>query len=69
MKRKIELVPDWRKAWRWVSVNCMVLAGTVQVTWASLPDDMRASIPQWALAGLTVAILVIGVLGRLTQQK
>ncbi len=64
----MRLVDDWKDGWKWISTNCMVIAATVQGVWASLADDMRASIPQGTVAYLTIAILVLGVAGRLIKQ-
>jgi hypothetical protein len=65
---KFELVEDWRNAWRWLSVNCMVLAGAIQGSWLFVPEDMKASIPPHITSGVTVILLVIGVAGRLKKQ-
>lgn len=66
---KIHLVEDWRNAWRWVSVNCMVLAGALQTAWLVLDADQRASLPPYSVTVLTIAILACGVIGRLTKQN
>ena len=65
---KLTLVEDWRKAWRWFSVNAMVLAAAIQGTWLQIPDDMKASIPPALVSYSTIALLVLGVLGRLLKQ-
>lgn len=67
-KKKFELVENWRQAWRWISMNCMVVAIAVQGTWASLEADQRASIPGWAVTALTISLLGLGVVGRLVKQ-
>ena len=65
----LKLVDDAKGAWRWFSVQAMVLAGAVQGAWMFLPDEMKASIPtnivQWATGGL----LVVGIAGRLVKQS
>ena len=66
MKR--ELIEDWHQAWRWASVNCMALAAAVQGAWLYIPDDMKVSIPQKMVSGVTIALLVLGVVGRLTKK-
>ena len=70
MKRikKPSLIPDWRKAWRWFSVQAMVLAGAINGTWAVIPDDMKTSLPAGAVQWLTIALLTLGVAGRLVDQ-
>lgn len=65
---KFELVEDWRNAWRWLSVNCMVLAAALQGAWLYVPEDMKASIPPHITSSVTVALLIIGVIGRLKKQ-
>jgi hypothetical protein len=46
----------------------MVLAATIQGVWATLSEDMRESVPQGTIASITIAILVMGVAGRLIDQ-
>lgn len=65
---KFELVEDWRKAWRWFSVNAMIAAAAIQGTWLQIPDDMKAHIPSQLISGATIALLVLGVIGRLVKQ-
>ena len=65
---KLKLIEDWRKAWRWFSVNAMLLAVAIQGTWLQLPDDMKASIPPALVSYSTIALLAFGVLGRLLKQ-
>ena len=65
---KLQLVEDWRKAWRWFSVNAMVLAAAIQGAWLQIPEDMKASIPPQLLQYATIVLLVFGVAGRLIKQ-
>jgi uncharacterized protein YecE (DUF72 family) len=65
----MKLVDDARSAWRWFSVQAMVLAGAVQMIWLQLPPDLKASVPDaWITYG-TIALLVVGTFGRLVDQK
>ena len=66
MKR--QLIEDWHQAWRWASVNCMALAAAVQGAWLYVPDDMKSSIPPKLVSGITIILLVMGVVGRLTRK-
>ena len=65
---EVRLIPQWRKAWRMFSIQCMTLATAVQGTWIAMPADMRTSLEspwvQWASVGLLVA----GIFGRLVDQ-
>lgn len=65
----MKLVDDWKAAWRWFSVQAMTLAGALQGTWVLLPEDLRTSVPQGWVCGLTVGLLVLGVAGRLVKQE
>lgn len=64
----MKLVEDWKCAWRWISVQAMVLAGALQGAWLFIPDDMKSSIPHGIVQGVTIALLVLGVAGRLVDQ-
>jgi len=67
--KKPTLVENARSAWRWFSVQAMVLAGAIQGAWMFIPDDMKASIPVWIVQGTTIALLVLGVAGRVVDQS
>lgn len=64
----MKLVSDWRRVWRYYSTQAMAIAATVQLTWAQLPDDMRASVPTHLVSYATGALLVLGVVGRMVSQ-
>lgn len=64
----IKLVEDWRKAWKWFSVNAMVAAAAIQGAWLQIPEDMKAHIPETLVSGATIALLVLGVAGRIVKQ-
>lgn len=64
----MKLVDDWKCCWRWVSVNCMILAASLQGAWATVPEYLRDRVPSWTVAVSTVALLILGVMGRLIKQ-
>lgn len=64
----MKLVDDWKQAWKWLSVNCMAVAGSIQCAWIAVPDDMRASIPPTLVHWLTLVLLLAGIGGRLIKQ-
>lgn len=66
--RKPRLIPNWRRAWRMLSVQAQAAALAVIGGWQALPDDMRAAVPQWAVFALAMALLVAGIAGRLIDQ-
>ena len=64
----MKLIDNWKDAWKWLSVHCMVLAGSIQGAWLYIPDDMRQSIPSKLVTGLTIGLLMLGVIARLIKQ-
>lgn len=65
----MRLIDDWQKAWRMFSVQSMVAAGAIQGAWVFLPPEMIASIPDGWVRAITVALLALGVIGRLVRQS
>jgi hypothetical protein len=65
----VTLVSDWRDAWKWLSVHAMAAAILVQSAWQVLDDDLRASLPESWVRALSVALLLLGIVGRLVDQQ
>ena len=65
----MKLVDDFKDAWKWFSVQAMVMAGAIQGAWIFIPEDMKSSIPPNIVQGVTIALLVFGVTGRIVDQK
>ena len=65
----MKLVDNPTQAWRWISMNMMALGVATQLVWAALPDDMRESLPRSCVQWMTIAILAIGIVGRMIKQK
>ncbi len=64
----MQLIPNWKQAWRWASVNCMASAAIIQTTWISIPDDLRETMPHNIVHIITILLLVLGIGGRLTMK-
>ena len=64
----MKLIANWKKAWRMLSVQAMTLAGAIQGAWIFIPTDMRSSIPESTVQMVTMALLALGVVGRLVDQ-
>lgn len=65
----MRLIPNYRKAWRMFSVQAQALALAVVAAWQAVPDDIRASVPDWGLWALLAVILGGGIVGRLIDQE
>ena len=62
------LVPDWRKAWKWFSVQILVLIAAAQGLLEFMPsvkDFITPSIWHGAMVGLAV----LAIVGRLINQS
>lgn len=64
----IELIPDWKVSWRWLSMNLMALAASLQVGYLTLPDEMKASISPDIIQIITAFLLAAGMVGRVIKQ-
>lgn len=62
-------IPNWKQCWRMLSVQAMTLAGALQGAWIFIPEDMKASIPGSVVQWVTLALLGLGVVGRLVKQE
>ena len=64
----MKLIPEWRKAWRMLSVQAMTLAAAIQAAWAGMPPDLVANVPPNVIHALTLSLLGLGIVGRLVKQ-
>ncbi len=64
----MKLVANWKSFWKWNSVQAMTAATALQGTWMSLPPDLKSKITPDTVHVITMAILVLGVIGRLRDQ-
>lgn len=64
----MKLINNWKKCWRMFSVQAMVLATAIQGAWTLIPPEMQATIPEGWVRVVTIALLALGVIGRLVVQ-
>ena len=64
----MKLVPNARRAWRWFSIQAMAGSAALQGAWLALPPEMKAAVPDRVVMAATIALLVLGVIGRLVDQ-
>lgn len=67
-KRRPQLIENWRRAWRMLSVQMQALAFALLGAWQVLPDEIKAMLPPTLAPKIVMALLVAGILGRLIQQ-
>ncbi len=64
-----KLIPEWKKAHRMISVQCMTIATAMLSAWGSMPDKFQQAIPvKWVII-IAAGLLITGTVGRLVQQK
>ena len=64
----MNLIPEWRRAWRMLSVQAMTAAGVLQVAWATDAEAVKAILPPSWVPWVTAGLLVFGIYGRLVKQ-
>lgn len=64
---KIKLMSDWKRAWKWMSIWAMILAGAIQATYSALEPEQKKSLGKYSQP-ITIAILALGVAGRMVRQ-
>ena len=74
----MRLVKDWRKAWKWLSVqlaaigvlitSALIIAPqTVLMAWAMLPDELREELGDWKKQ-IAAAVFLMAIVARLIDQ-
>jgi hypothetical protein len=64
----MKLVPEVRKAWRWLSIQIPALNVAFLGTWSLLPQKFQDALPLPWVVGIAVGLLVLGMFGRLVKQ-
>lgn len=65
----MKLVPDWKRAWRWFSVQAFAALLALPFVWTTLPADVKAMIPEKARPYLVMLIAAGGLAGRVIDQN
>ena len=65
----MRLVPDWRSAWRWFSVQSLAIIALIPVVWPALPPEAHEWVPQTWRPWIVFALAVGGIVGRLIDQN
>jgi hypothetical protein len=65
----MRLVPDWKKSWRWFSVQLAALGAVVHYAWPLVPADLTATLPD-AARNVVTGLIFFGIIaGRLVDQS
>jgi len=64
----MKLVQDWRKGWKWLSVQFAAIGLAASAAWLAVPADLTATVPDWA-RNVVSGVIFAGVLvGRMVDQ-
>lgn len=66
--RKLRLVQNWRRFMKWYSMHSMLLTIALLGAWAALPAKMQDAFSPMEIKLMAIALLVLGVGGRLVDQ-
>lgn len=64
----MKFVENVKNAWKWLSVQMMILAGSIQTAWEAAPADLKSSFTPTQIYYVTISLLAIGIIGRLIKQ-
>lgn len=65
----MKLVSNWKNSWRWFSVQFPIINTAFLGTWSVLPAKFQDALPMPWVIGIAVALIVVGVAGRLINQE
>jgi ABC-type uncharacterized transport system permease subunit len=65
----MKLVPDWREAWSWFSVQSLAILAALPLVWSMLPADLKGYLPDGWEPYVLLAVALGGLVGRLIDQK
>lgn len=64
----MKLIEEWKECWKWFSVQANVIGGSISVGYAAMYEQLKDTIPAPYMAGITAAVFVLGIVGRLANQ-
>jgi len=64
----MNLVPDWKKSWRWFSIHALALQTAATLAWLQVPADLREVIPMEMQVAAAVGMFLLGWVGRIVDQ-
>jgi membrane protein required for beta-lactamase induction len=64
----MKLVDNAKHAYKWLSVQAMALVLAIVGAWMAMPPDLKSRIPETWVDALSMAVLVLGMFGRVVDQ-
>lgn len=64
----MKLVDNWKKAWRWVSMQLMSVVVFLPFLWDELPVEVKSYIPDNWLPYILAGVALLAMIGRMVDQ-
>lgn len=64
----MKLIDNWKDAWKFISVQANVVGTAMLTTYVAMYDQLKNTIDPKLMAGVTIAVFVVGTIGRITNQ-
>lgn len=65
----MKLIPEWRKAVKFFSVQANIIGAALASTYGLMYPQLRESIPPQWMAGVTAVVFVAGIICRIISQQ
>ena len=65
----MKLISNWKKAYKMISMQAMALAIALQSSWEYISSNLKEKIPDQLVTGMTISLLILGIIGRLVKQE
>lgn len=65
----MQLVDGYKRAWRWLSVQCLAIIAVLPFAWEYIPYEVKSMIPLEWQPYLFSLFALLGVAGRLVKQE
>ena len=74
LTKKVELVPNWKKSWKWASIQISTVGiiffsaiDVLQPLFSGLPEHILNQIPHGS--NITIGLFALNIIGRLVRLK
>lgn len=68
-KKRLKLVRDWKRCWKWLSMQFSVIGIAMSFAWGFLAPKLQDSIPNHIAAGIALVIFFLIAFGRVIDQN
>lgn len=65
----MKLAHNWKKSWKWFSVQADMLPLAMTSTWLAMPQEWQETIPERWLLYTAMVFFVLGTVGRVIKQE